>query len=129
MSGCSCATLLQRNEILLLLDLKSACDACEFELQSLKHRHDVLPSEKQASILLPGIIMLLWRLDLTTSVCFSFRVGPPNSKESEYCMHAWIMHLFNSFFPTQPLASGLQIIDVVSSASGGGVRIQLPIVV
>lgn len=25
-----------RNDILLLLDLKAACDACEFELQSLK---------------------------------------------------------------------------------------------
>ena len=43
-----------RNDILLLLDLKSACDACEFELQSLKHRHDVLPLDKQASIPLPG---------------------------------------------------------------------------
>ena len=25
-----------RNDILLLLDLKAACDACEFELQSLR---------------------------------------------------------------------------------------------
>ena len=44
-----------RNDILLLLELKSACDACEFELQSLKHRRDGLPSDKQASISLPGV--------------------------------------------------------------------------
>ena len=31
-----------RNDILLLLELKAACDACEFELQSLKLVHPTL---------------------------------------------------------------------------------------
>lgn len=42
-----------RNDILLLLDLKAACDACDFELQSLKHRYENLPEHQQVKISLP----------------------------------------------------------------------------
>jgi DNA methyltransferase 1-associated protein 1 len=44
-----------RNDILLLLDLKAGCDACDFEFQSLKHRHEALPPEKQGCVTLPEI--------------------------------------------------------------------------
>lgn len=44
-----------RNDILLLLDLKAACDACEFELQSLKHRCENLPVHQQDKIFIPDI--------------------------------------------------------------------------
>ena len=47
---------LSRNDILLLLDLKSACDACEFELQSLKHRYEGLSPTQQSSIVLPDMV-------------------------------------------------------------------------
>lgn len=47
---------LSRNDILLLLDLKSACDACEFELQSLKHRYEGLSPTQQSSIVLPDLV-------------------------------------------------------------------------
>ena len=43
-----------RNDILLVLDLKAARDACEFELQALKHRYESLPSARQGKIALPG---------------------------------------------------------------------------
>ncbi|XP_011407433.1 PREDICTED: DNA methyltransferase 1-associated protein 1-like [Amphimedon queenslandica] len=36
-----------RNDILLLLELKAASDVCDFELQSLKHRDEALPFERQ----------------------------------------------------------------------------------
>ena len=62
-----------RNDILLLLDLKAACDACDFELQSLKlaspspfsfispltppplsrHRYENLPEHQQVKISMP----------------------------------------------------------------------------
>ena len=46
-----------RNDILLLLDLKSACDVCEFELQSLKHRYEALsPSQQSAIGTLPDLV-------------------------------------------------------------------------
>lgn len=41
-----------RNDILLVLDLKAARDACEFELQALKHRYESLPSARQGKIAL-----------------------------------------------------------------------------
>jgi DNA methyltransferase 1-associated protein 1 len=44
-----------RNDILLLLELKAACDACDFELQSLKHRYENLPVHQQAKISVPDI--------------------------------------------------------------------------
>ncbi len=43
-----------RNDMLLLLDLKAACDVCEFDLQSLKHRYEGLPPDQQAKVTLPG---------------------------------------------------------------------------
>lgn len=45
-----------RNDILLLLDLKSACDVCEFELQSLKHRYEALSPSQQSAIALPDLV-------------------------------------------------------------------------
>ena len=49
-------SLVCRNDILLLLDLKSACDVCEFELQSLKHRYEGLSPIQQSAIALPDIV-------------------------------------------------------------------------
>ncbi len=46
-----------RNDILLLLELKAACDVCEYDLQSLKHRYEGLPPEQQAKISLPGMLL------------------------------------------------------------------------
>ena len=76
-----CHFLLYRNDILLLLDLKAACDACEFELQSLKHRHDVLPSDKQTSIILPGETMR--KCNYAYCVVCLQRNDPSNPKEGK----------------------------------------------
>ncbi len=115
-----------RNDILLLLELKSACDACEFELQSLKHRRDGLPMAKQASISLPGLPH--------PSAIKYHSIQMPSFFQSWFrrllrryvCLAgAEVIVIMEPCFVMQPLASGLQLIDVVSSASGGGVSLKL----
>ncbi|KAL5487368.1 hypothetical protein EMCRGX_G019960 [Ephydatia muelleri] len=48
-----------RNDILLLLDLKAACEVCEFDLQSLRHKCEDLSPTKSASVRPPGMLALL----------------------------------------------------------------------
>lgn len=48
-----------RNDILLLLDLKTACEVCEFELQSLRHKCEDLSPTKSTSVRPAGMSALL----------------------------------------------------------------------
>ncbi len=85
-----------RNDILLLLDLKSACDAYEFELQSLKHRHDILPLDKQSSISLPGKDTIL-QVNIESIPPHFYLSGPHSSdnKECELYQSTWHLRTYD----------------------------------
>ena len=104
---------------MLLLDLKSACDACEFELQSLKHRYEGLSPTQQSAIALPDLVPHTPKRVSYYLFYFIYILALVNPILS--LSLSLSLSLCLSLSLSQPLASGLQIIDVVSSVGGAGV--------
>ena len=66
------------------------------------------------------LYVCLFISDINAINVLDFRISSSNTKKGDGIV--LVQNTINdTFFPLQPLASGLQIIDVVSSASGGGV--------
>ena len=138
--------LLCRNDILLLLDLKAACDACDFELQSLRSvfrgSRPALTPPPSSPPPPPGTATRpsplhsrpKWPFLVHDLPSLSFPALPNSrpllSSSAEVACHtpkrvrtaALCRGIFLMSLPSpQPLASGVQLLDVVSSSSGGSV--------